>query len=270
MSSPESLSHQPLRALIIDDEPLARDCVRLALQEEDGIEVVGECHDGTAAVEAIRRHDPDLVFLDVQMPGLSGFEVIERIGVDEMPAVIFITAYEEHALRAFEVHAADYLLKPFEDQRVREAIRHAKRQLLARREGELGRRLAALLSEFKGLTETPEAAGDEGPGTLSRIAVRSDDRITFVAATDVDWFEASGNNVRLHVGKDVYEIRSTMRRLVESLDPEIFIRIHRSAIVNVQRVKEVQPWVGGDYLAILRDGQQLKVSRNYRRRLLGR
>ncbi len=269
MSSPDTLSHKPLRALVIDDEPLARDCVRLALEEEDGIEVVAECHDGSAAVEAIRRHDPDLVFLDVQMPGLSGFEVIERIGADQMPAVIFITAYEEHALRAFEVHAADYLLKPFEDQRVREAIRHAKRQLLARREGELGRRLAALLSEFRGLTDSADDSA-ANQGMLNRIAVRTADRITFVSSSDVDWFEASGNNVRLHVGRDTYEIRSTMRRLVESLDPELFIRIHRSAIVNVQRVKEVQPWVGGDYLAILKDGQQLKVSRNYRRRLLGR
>ena len=269
MPEPANGPPVPLRAIIVDDEPLARDCVRIGLEGVDGITVVAECSDGGQAVEAIRRHDPDLVFLDVQMPGTSGFEVIERIGVEEMPVVVFVTAFEEHALRAFEVHAVDYLLKPFDDDRIRAAVRHARQQLLARRDGELGRRLAALMQEFQPFAG--RAATHEPPmGRLNRIAVRQDDRITFVTTDDVDWFEASGNNVRLHVGNQTHEIRSTMRRLVEELDPERFIRIHRSTIVNVQRIKEVQPWVGGDYLAILRDGQQLKVSRNYRQRLLGR
>lgn len=258
-----------LRVVIVDDEPLGRDCVRLGLEGLDGVTIMAECANGGDAVRAIRRFEPDLVFLDVQMPGVSGFDVIDRVGTDAMPVVIFVTAFEEHALRAFDVHAVDYLLKPFDDERIHRAVQHVRRDILARREGELGRRLSALVREFAPAESgVPIANGRAGP--LTRLAIREDDRITFVETEDVDWFEASGNNVRLHVGTRTYQIRSTMCRLSDQLDPERFVRIHRSTIVNVRRIKEVQPWVGGDYIAILRDGSQLKVSRNYRQRLLGR
>jgi two-component system LytT family response regulator len=260
-----------VRVAVVDDEPLARDCIRLPLEGLDDVVVVAEAADGQEAVNAIRRVAPDVVFLDVQMPGLSGFDVIRHIGVENMPVVVFVTAFEEHALKAFDVHAVDYLLKPFDDARLLEALDRARHQLLARREGELSRRLNALLAEFGSESPAggPGGVAGSSPGT-SRFAIRADDCITFVETDAVDWFEAAGNNVRLHVGAATHQIRSTMRRLMEDLDPDRFVRIHRSTIVNVRRIKEVQPWVGGDYLAILLDGTQLKVSRNYRQRLLGR
>ena len=250
-----------VRALIVDDEPLARDCVRLALVDAD-VTVVGECGDGESAVEAIARLAPDLVFLDVQMPGLDGFDVVDRVGPERMPAVIFVTAYDEHALRAFEVHALDYVLKPFDDRRLRRALAHARRFL--DRDGEtLARRLDAVLAAHR-----ERRASDAAPRPVTRFTVREDDRVRFVSAADVDWFEAAGNKVVLHVGDRTYAIRATMRSVLEALDPARFTRIHRSTIVNVDRIHEVQPWFGGDYVAILRDGRKLRVSRNYREDLL--
>ncbi len=251
-----------VRALIVDDEPLARDCVRLALAGED-VAVVGECGDGEDAVAAIRQLAPDLVFLDVQMPGLDGFDVVAHVGPDRMPAVVFVTAYDEHALRAFQVHALDYVLKPFDDERLRRALAHARRFL--DRDGEiLARRLAAALAE-----RTPVGpAHAASRGYVTRFTVKQDDRIHFVPAADVDWFEAAGNKVVLHVGERRHAIRATLHSVLEGLDPARFTRIHRSTIVNVDRVREVQPWFGGDYVAILRDGRKLRVSRNYREDLL--
>jgi len=202
----------------------------------------------------------------VQMPGLSGFEVIEHVGIDQMPTVIFITAFEEHAVKAFEVHAVDYLLKPFDDDRLREAVAQARSRLASAREGDLHRRLTALLAECRVDALSPTRPEEY----LTRLTVREDDRITFVDTQEVDWFEASGNNVRLHMPGRVCQVRCTLRSLIASLDRSQFIRIHRSTIVNLKRIKEVQPWMGGDYLAIMRDGTQLKVSRSYRQDLLGR
>ena len=243
----------PIRALIVDDEPLARDCVRLALQDDPEFDIVGECGDGGAALDAIRRRRPDLVFLDVQMPGLDGFEVIEAVGPERMPAVVFVTAYDAHAVRAFELHALDYLLKPFDDRRFGETRRRARQLLRDTRAGETERRLAALLA---------------GRAFAIRLLVRRDDRSEFIPVADVDWFEASGNYVRIHAGARSEQVRITLAALLGQLDPAAFARIHRSVVVNLARVRSVHPWYGGDYTAVLADGRELRVSRHYRTALL--
>ncbi|HEX2205406.1 MAG TPA: LytTR family DNA-binding domain-containing protein [Longimicrobium sp.] len=263
MSSPAE--PRPVRAVIVDDEPLARDCVRIALARLGEVEVVAECADGEAAVEAILEHRPDLVFLDVQMPGLDGFGVVERVGAARMPAVVFVTAFEEHALRAFEVHAADYVLKPFDDARFGDAVRHARRQRGAEAGEEIRRTLEALLRDYRGGEGQGAAVGGR---PVTRFMVQENDRIHFVATDEVDWLEAAGNYVRVHAGSRSHLIRATLTGIAAQLDGSRFVRIHRSTVVNVDRIKEVQPWFGGDYVAILRDGQQLRVSRNYRDALL--
>jgi two-component system LytT family response regulator len=257
-----------LRVLIVDDEPLARDCVRLALRSHSDVDVVGECASGAEALTQILELAPDLVFLDVQMPDLGAFDVIEQIGPERMPPVIFVTAFDAHALQAFRVHALDYVLKPFDDARVDEALVHARSHITTRREGELGRRLAALLGDRPGGTMPPSAGAADSSCYLTRFGVRDDDRTRFVPATAVDWFEADGNYVRLHVGATEHRLRTAISVLVRSLDPRQFAQIHRSMIVNLDRVREVQPWFGGDYVAILTDGRRLRVSRTYAPRVL--
>ncbi|GBD32682.1 MAG: DNA-binding response regulator [Gemmatimonadales bacterium] len=259
------VAEEQLTVAIVDDEPLSRDCVRLALMEEPGVRVVAECADGEAAVRAILEQSPDLVFLDVQMPGMSGFDVIQQVGADRMPPVVFVTAYDRYALRAFEVHALDYLLKPFSDDRFREAFRRARRWLGLQRDGELGQRLAALLDDY-GLASRAAPAVRRGYAT--RLLVRKGERIQFVRPEEVDWFEAADNYVRLHVGTTSYLIRATLSGLMEKLNPVRFVRIHRRVIVNLDRVKEIQPWFRGDYVVILLDGRQLRVGRAFRDRLL--
>jgi len=243
----------PIRVVVVDDEPLARDCVRLALEADPDFELVAECGDGRAAVDAIRRHRPDLVFLDVQMPGLDGFEVIEAVGADRMPAVVFVTAFDAYAVRAFRAHALDYLLKPFDDSRFAETRRRARQLLLESRAGETERRLSALLA---------------GRAFATRLLVRHGDRLEFLAVADVDWFEGAGNYVRAHAGTRSELIRITLAALLQRLDPTTFARIHRSVIVNLDRVRAMHPWYGGDYTAVLADGRELRVSRHYRAALL--
>jgi two-component system LytT family response regulator len=256
-----------IRVLVVDDEPLARDCVRLALRPHSDIEIVGECASGEEAVHAVIDLEPDLVFLDVQMPDLGGFEVIEHIGVDRMPPVIFVTAFDTHALQAFRVHALDYVLKPFDDARVDEALDHARAQLASERDGEFGRRLAALLGTRAPDAEPVPASTGTTP-YLTRFSVREDDRAKFVTAAAVDWFEADSNYVVLHVGGVQHRVRTAIGILARSLDPRQFAQIHRSMIVNLDRVREVQPWFGGDYVAILQDGRRLRVSRTFAPRVL--
>ena len=273
-----------LRVVIADDEPLARDCIRLALASEPDVEVVAECGDGEDAVEAIGRLAPDLVFLDVQMPGLDGFGVIERIGAERMPPVVFVTAYDAHALRAFALHATDYVLKPFDDRRFHETLRHARRQLRMARESALGRRLAALVQDYAVLADAAAAEpGQAQPpaqaasaqqtpvppaGYVTRVLVRHGDRSHFIATDDVDWFESAGNYVRVHVGERTELLRATLASLAGQLDPVKFARIHRGTIVNLSRIREVHPWFGGDYVATLAGGRELRVSRTYREGLL--
>jgi two-component system LytT family response regulator len=245
-----------IRTLVVDDEPLARERVMSLLQQETDVEIVGECSDGTQAVSAIQEQSPDLVFLDVQMPGCDGFEVIRNIGADRMPTVVFVTAYDEYALQAFEVHALDYLLKPFGKDRFQQTLRHAREALERRRAGDLGRRLLALVHDVK-----PDAP------RVERLVVKSGGRVFFLRTDEIDWIEAAGNYVRLHLGTESHLFRETMNRMESRLDTRRFARIHRSRIVNTERIKELQPWFNGDYVVILRDGQRLTLSRGYREKL---
>lgn len=245
-----------IRTLVVDDEPMARERVLSLLQQEQDVEIVGECRDGTQAIVAIQQHAPDLVFLDVQMPGCDGFGVIDAIGADRMPTVIFVTAYDEYALRAFQVHALDYLLKPFARDRFLETLKHARESLERRRAGDLGRRLLALVHDIK-----PE------PPKLDRLVVKSGGRVFFLRLDEIDWIEAAGNYVRLHMGEESHLFRETMNRMEGRLDSRRFVRIHRSRIVNTERIKELQPWFNGEYVVILRNGTRLTLSRGYRDKL---
>ena len=245
-----------IRTLVVDDEALARERVLSLLQQETDVEVVGECSDGGQAVSAIQSQAPDLVFLDVQMPGCDGFEVIRNIGAERMPTVIFVTAYDEYALQAFEVHALDYLLKPFGKDRFQQTLRHAREALERRRAGDLGRRLLALVHDVK-----PE------PPRAERLVVRSGGRVFFLRTEEIDWIEAAGNYVRLHLGTESHLFRETMNRMESRLDTRRFSRIHRSRIVNTERIKELQPWFNGDYVVILQNGTRLTLSRGYRDKL---
>lgn len=245
-----------IRTLVVDDEPIARERIMSLLQQENDVEVVGECSDGVQAVIAIQQQSPDLVFLDVQMPGTDGFGVIENIGAERMPTVVFVTAYDEYALKAFEVHALDYLLKPFGRDRFQETLKHAREHLDRRRAGDLGRRLLALVHDLK-----PE------PQRLDRLVVKSGGRVFFLRTDELDWIEAAGNYVRLHLGEESHLFRETMNGMESRLDGRRFVRIHRSRIVNTERIKELQPWFNGEYVVILRNGVRLTLSRGYREKL---
>jgi two-component system, LytTR family, response regulator len=263
---------QPLHILIVDDEPLARRRLRELLADEPDITVVGECGNGREAVTLIRRDPPDVVLLDIQMPELDGFGVLRAVGPERMPAVIFVTASDAHAVHAFEVHAADYLLKPVDQNRLLEAIRRAKGRTSAGGDDEDTRaRLAALLAEVS----TAVAKTKSSPASIknARIPVKGEGRVLLVRAGDIDWVEAMDNYVRLHVGRDTHVMRETLSNLEERLQPPTFLRIHRSTIVNVEQVREIQPWFAGDYVLILLDGTKLTTGRRYRaavQSLLGR
>ena len=242
-----------IRALIVDDEPLARERIRTLLRKEPDVEVAGECGDGARAVEAIAKLRPHLVFLDVQMPEGGGFDVVEAVGTERMPAVIFVTAYDKYALRAFDVHALDYLLKPFDRARFREALDRARAQIHREQGGELNRQLLALLKEVR-----PERRKRE------RLVVRDGGRIVFLRTDEIDWIEAAGNYLQLHAGRHTHMMRETMAGMEAQLDAGRFVRVHRSTIVNLDRVRELQPGPHGDSILLLRDGTRLTLSRTHR------
>lgn len=244
-----------LRVLIADDEPLSLDCVRLALAAQPDVEIVAECTDGPQAAEAIPRLAPDLVFLDIRMPGLDGFGVIETIGPARMPPVVFVTAYDQHALRAFSTHALDYVLKPFDDARFAASLGHARQQIGLRRDGELGRRLAALL---QGTAARPP----------SRLLVRRGEASCYVDLDHVESLAAERNYVRIHHGGTADLVRGTLDQLLSELDPAHFVRVHRSSAVNLAHVREIRPWFSGDCVAVLRSGREVRVSRKYRDAIL--
>jgi two-component system, LytTR family, response regulator len=245
-----------IRAVIVDDEPLARRRIRTLLSREHDIELVDECADGASAVEAIRRHRPDLVFLDVQMPEMKGFAVLRALGAELTAAVVFVTAYEQFSLRAFDVHALDYLLKPFHRRRFQEALRRVRQRFNNERE------LAAVRVRLAELLES--ADGDMvRSGHIERLAIRTATKVAIVRVREIDWIQGDGNYVRLHVGGAVHLLRQTMKALVSQLDPSLFIRIHHSCIVNVERVRELQPWSHGDYVVVLDSGKRLMSSRTY-------
>ena len=245
-----------IRVLIVDDEPPARDLIATLLRDEPDLEVVGQCSNGRDAVAAINRLSPDLVFLDVQMPGMDGFAVLAELPADRLPLVIFVTAFDQHAIRAFEVHALDYLLKPFEYDRLRQAVRHARTQL-AQSSGTADRtHLISLLKELHNRGQS-----------WDRLAIRDAGRILFLQPDEIDWIEAEGNYVRLHVGKESHLLRETMNSTEERLASKKFLRVSRSTIVNLERITEWQPLFHGDSVVILRDGTRLTVSRVYRETL---
>ena len=249
------LETQRIRTLIVDDEPPARDLVAALLRDEPAAEIVGECADGLEAVTAIQRLAPDLVFLDIQMPGLDGFGVLSKIPAAQMPMIVFVTAYNQHAIRAFQAHALDYILKPFEYDRFREAFRRARRQLELQDTAAQQERLLALLEDLHG-----------EPG-WDRIALREQGRVTFLKPEEIDWVESEGNYTRLHTGKKSYLLRDTMTSLETRLTAKKFLRISRSTLVNLERVKEWQPMFHGDSIVILQDGVRLTVSRTFRQGL---
>ncbi len=231
--------------------------------------MVGQGATGPAVLELVRRLEPDLLFLDVQMPGLDGFEVLARLAPEERPVVVFSTAYDEYALAAFDVHAVDYLLKPFDDDRFEDALERALETLRSRRLREVHDRLRELLAEVAGATED-EGEPREAGRYLERFAVPERGRLTVVPAGDVDWIEADGDYVKLHAGGDSHLLRGTMTALEDRLDPERFARIHRSAIVQLDRIEELRSDEHGDYRVVLADGRRLRVSRTYRPAVLRR
>lgn len=224
-----------VRALIVDDEALARERVRTLLRDVPGFEAVGECSGGREAVERILAERPDLVFLDVQMPDLNGFEVLEAVASEWLPAVIFVTAYDEYAIKAFDVHAVDYLLKPLEPERFQKALSRVTKG---------GPPLLALL--------------DDRP--IDRLVIRTRSKVSFLKPSEIDWVEADGKHAVLHAGPATHVVRHTLTRLEQRLAPHGFVRVHRSAIVNVERIKELEPWFHGEYVVILKDGTKLTSS----------
>jgi two-component system, LytTR family, response regulator len=245
-----------IRAIIVDDEPLAREGVRLHLDGSPDIEIVGEAGSGEEAVSLIETIRPDLMFLDVQMPGIDGFGVLEAIGPSLMPVTIFTTAYDEFAVRAFDAHAVDYILKPYDADRFQKALERARGSIRSRRRSQMDESLGSLLEELRSRAQYVE-----------RIVVRAGGRIVILRIAEIDWIEAASNYVRLHAGGRDYLLRETMTALEGRLNPADFVRIHRSTIVRVDRIRELEPLFQGDYVVILTDGTRLTSSRGYRDRL---
>jgi two-component system LytT family response regulator len=239
-----------LRALIIDDELPARKKLAMLMREEADIEIVGQCANGLEGIAAIEEKHPDVIFLDIQMPGLNGFEMLEALGSDNLPFVVFVTAYDEYAVKAFEVHALDYLLKPFDRSRLQDCLARVRKQQHSN-----GAKLHELLEQFR-----PKEY-------LSRFVVKTRGRVLLLKIDDVDSLEASGNYVELRSGKQSYLVRETLNDVERKLDPQRFARVHRSTIVNLDRIQELQPWSHGDFIVVLKDGAKLRLSRRYRQNL---
>ena len=245
-----------IRVLIVDDEPLARGVLREMLQCDPNVTIVGECANGKEAVRAIKESIPDLLFLDIQMPEMGGFEVLAALDKGQAPYLVFVTAYDQYAVRAFEVHALDYILKPFDRERFETSWQRAKAEVLRGRNGGVEQKILSLLEDLK--------AGNK---YLERLVIKSSGRIYFLETHEIDWIQAEGNYVSVHAGKKAHLLRETITGLESQLDPKKFLRIHRSAIVRIDRIKELQPWFHGEYHVVLHDGTELTLSRNYRERL---
>lgn len=252
-----------MRVVLADDEPLARGKLRALLSRHDDVEILAECANGPETVTAVQAHRPNVLFLDVQMPGQSGVEVVQTIGPRAVCAIVFVTAYDEHALRAFEQHALDYVLKPVDDERFQRTLERVRERLAERSASALTESVLKLLAQHEaGSTRAPAS-----PSYPTRILLRSSDRVSFVDVAAVDWIEADGDYVRLHTGRSCHLHRSTLSALEAQLDPTVFVRIHRSTIVRLIRVRELQPYFHGEYVVLLHDGTKLKLSRSYRERL---
>jgi two-component system LytT family response regulator len=252
-----------IRTVIVDDEPLARRNIRLLLKDEPEIEISGEAASGREALALIRKHSPDLVFLDIQMPEMDGFGVLENIEAEQLPVIVFVTAFDQYALKAFEFHALDYLLKPFDDARFEKALLQARRQIEQREVKDLSQRLVALL-------EGREAPTFEAPARqeyVSRLLIKSSGRVSFLKTEEIDYVQAEDYYVKLQVGRKGHLLRETMNEMEGKLNPSKFLRIHRSIIVNIERIRELQQHFNGDYIVVLHDGTELKLSRSRREQL---
>ena len=247
---------RPIRALIVDDEPLARAHLRALLADDRDVLVVGECGNGRDAVSEIERDAPDLVFLDIQMPELDGFGVVQAVGPERLPVIVFVTAYDEYALEAFEAHALDYLVKPVNRDRFHATVARIKRLLGSARGDDLRAPVGQLIERLAAERGAPQ-----------RIAIKTEGRTLLVKVDEIDWMETADDHVRFHIGGRVFLHRDTLTRLEQRLSPEKFLRIHRSTIVNVDRIRELQPWFQGDYVLILADGTRLTTGRSYREKV---
>lgn len=252
-----------ISTLIVDDEPLARRNIRLLLKDDREIEIVGEASSGREALALIKKHSPDLVFLDIQMPELDGFGVLESLEAERLPAIVFVTAFDQYALKAFEFHALDYLLKPFDDARFEKALRQAKLQVGQRELKDLSERLVALLAGREG--NAPESVRQSQ--YLSRLLIKSAGRVFFLKTDEIDYVQAEDYYVKLHVGRKGHLLRETMNEMEAKLDPAKFLRIHRSTIVNIERIRELQQHFNGEYIVVLHDGTEHKLSRSRREQL---
>jgi two-component system LytT family response regulator len=250
------MKNAPIRALIADDEALARKFIRRMLKDDHDVEIVGECSNGKETAAMIRKQNPDVVFLDVQMPEMDGFAVLESIGTERLPEIIFATAYEQYAIRAFELHALDYLLKPFDQARFKDAMKHAKERFRSDRRDEARMQITALLDSIKSKRQY-----------LDRLMIKAAGRITFLSIDEINWIEADDKYVHLHTGKITPMVRQTLSAMETQLDPKKFRRVHRSAIVNIGRIKELQPLFSGEHSILLEDGTRLTLSRNYKDKL---
>ena len=245
-----------IRAAIVDDEPLARRRIRSLLADAKDVDVIAECANGKEAIESLEQSPPDLLFLDIQMPEIDGFDVLQAIGVGHVPVVIFVTAYDQFALRAFEAHALDYLLTPFDDERFETALERARERIRQQQGDDLDRRLRGLLEEVRG-----------DRGYLQRLVVPTGHRSVFIRTDQIDWIDAERNYIRLHVGGRSYLLRENLSRIASALDPARFCRIHRSTIVNIDRIQAVESLFRGEYLVVLHDGTKLTSGRSYRSNL---
>ena len=243
-----------LRVVLVDDEPLARERLTRLLGNEEGVEIVAECGDGSTAVDAVKKQKPNLLLLDIQMPGMDGFDVVHALDPKTLPSIVFVTAYDQHAVRAFEARALDYLLKPVSRTRLREALARARERLQVATPAQvLPQALIDLLAEREATA-----------GRVRRLLVRNGERISFVRAEDVDWIEAAGNYALLHTGRESHIIRETMSALESQLPADTFLRVSRSAILNLRRVRELQSLAPGEHVAILTDGQRVPITRSLR------
>ncbi|MDQ3714063.1 MAG: LytTR family DNA-binding domain-containing protein [Acidobacteriota bacterium] len=266
--------NRKIRALIVDDESLAREALLVMLGGDPEMEVIAECRNGREAVTVIREQSPDIVFLDIQMPEMDGFQVIEEVGVKQMPVTVFVTAYDKHALRAFEAHALDYLLKPFDHDRFESALQRTKTFVRQQKLGEISESLFGVLQDMKLRTgESPSDTDNRKPVNASqkepidRVVIKSGGRIYFLKIDEIDWIEGAGDYLSLHSSSQTHLIRETMGNFHAKLNPQKFLRIHRSTIVNIERIKDIQPLFKGEYVITLTTGRRLKASRGYRHEL---
>ena len=256
---------QRIKTLIVDDEPLARKNLRLLLKDDNEIDIIGECSSGQEALKAINSNSPDLIYLDIQMPGMNGFELLQQLDPIAVPVIVFVTAYDQYALAAFEVHAIDYLLKPFDDERFARSLEQAKLQVEQREVNKLSRKLFALIND--NVISPTRTVPVSQNGYLTRFMVRSANRIILVKVDDVDYIAADDYYVKISSGTRSHLLRESLNDLESQLDPAMFVRVHRSTIVNVDRIKELQPHFNGDYIVVLNDGKEFKLSRSRREKV---